>query len=61
MAWFISELLFRMALIDAHACAVCGYGTGKSQEAFLLTTGILTLIPLFMIGGIAFYVHRSMK
>ena len=30
----------------AHACAVCFSGTDENRMAFLLTTGLLTFMPL---------------
>ncbi len=35
----------------AEACSVCGPGTEESRVAFIVTTGLLTALPLLMIGG----------
>jgi hypothetical protein len=35
----------------AEACAVCGPGTEESRVAFIVTTGILTALPLLIVGG----------
>lgn len=43
------------------ACTVCGVGKEESRMAFLLTTGILTVIPLAMIGFIVYYIYRQVK
>jgi hypothetical protein len=36
-------------------CAVCGVATEASRQAFMYSTAFLSLIPLLMIGGIAYY------
>jgi hypothetical protein len=43
----------------ALACPVC-FGTSQAGvlRAFYLSTGILTTLPFFVIGGIAFFVTR---
>lgn len=44
---------------SAYACAVCGAGnTDKIQKVLLFSTGILSLAPLIVIGGICFYIYR---
>lgn len=45
----------------ALACTVCGVGKEESRVAFILTTGILTVIPLAMIGFIIYYIYRQVK
>lgn len=37
------------------ACAVCGFGEDESRGAFLLTTGLLTFIPLIFMGSVVGY------
>lgn len=41
----------------AQACAVCGPGTEESRVAFIVTTGILTALPLVMIGGVFWWLR----
>ena len=43
------------------ACAVCGVGKEESRLAFILTTGILTITPLIMLVGGAYYVYGRYK
>jgi hypothetical protein len=56
-------LIVLMALMSEPllACAVCGVGKEESRMAFLVTTGILTVIPLTMIGFIVHYIYRQVK
>ena len=42
-------------------CAVCGFGEEETREAFILTTGIMTVVPLAAIGSIVYYVYRRMS
>jgi len=44
----------------ARACSVCFSGTDETRMMFLLTTGLLTGLPLALIGGLVFYVRRRM-
>lgn len=45
----------------ALACTVCGVGKEESRLAFIITTGILTFVPLIMVGFIANYIWRQVK
>ena len=53
MARYVTLLaLFTLALpVTANACAVCFSGTDESRRAFILTTGLVTLLRLGMMGG----------
>lgn len=44
---------------DLLACPVCGYVSEQSRQAFLLTTGIMTLVPLAIVGGVVYYIYRA--
>ena len=63
MARYVTLLaLFTLALpVTANACAVCFSGTDESRLAFILTTGLLTFLPLGMIGGAIYWAHRKAK
>ena len=62
MLWRALYCVFGLGFAgDALACAVCGFGAGESQNAFLLTTGLLTFVPLMFIGGVVFYLWRRHK
>jgi hypothetical protein len=55
--------LFALLLLApdvARACSVCFSGTDETRLMFLLTTGLLTFLPLALIGGLVFYVRRRM-
>ena len=43
---------------SVFGCAVCGFGDDGSREAFILTTGIMTFVPLIFIGCVLFYMRR---
>jgi hypothetical protein len=43
------------------ACAVCGVGKEESRLAFIITTGILTFVPLIVIGFVIYYIYRQVK
>ena len=46
----------------ALACPVCGLaGTGESGWAYLAGTIMLSVLPLGMIGGVAFWVYRRVQ
>ena len=46
---------------NAYACSVCFDATDQSRGAFLATTIFLSLLPLGLIGGVAYYVLRVMR
>jgi len=52
-------LLFTIAIFNenACACAVCGTATEESKRAFIISTAILSIIPLLMIGGVLYYLY----
>jgi len=59
-------LLFALALFAvlpdaASACSVCYGGDEESRKAFLFTTVLLSLLPIGMIGALAWIVWRSAK
>jgi hypothetical protein len=43
------------------ACAVCGAGQEETQWAYLAMTGVVSLAPLAMIGGVCFWLWRAAK
>ena len=45
----------------ASACAVCFGDDSNSREAFYTTAIALSVLPLVMIGGGAFAVHRRFR
>lgn len=45
----------------AQACAVCGQGSGLNRSAFLITTIILSLLPLGMIAGGLWWLVRHAR
>lgn len=40
------------------ACSVCGYTEEDSQVAFIVTTALLTFVPLLFIGGVVYYLRK---
>ena len=45
----------------AVACSVCYGGAEESRKAFLFTTVLLSLLPISMIGALAWWVWRSAR
>ena len=45
----------------AAACAVCYGGTEESRTAFIVTTLFLSVLPVGMLGGIAWIVWRRIR
>jgi hypothetical protein len=45
----------------ASACAVCGAGVDEDQSrvAYLVTTAVLSLLPLSLFGGIVLWLRRQ--
>jgi hypothetical protein len=50
-----------MTSLSLLACAVCGAGQEDTEWAYLAMTGVVSLSPLAMIGGIAFWLFRASK
>jgi hypothetical protein len=57
LAWFAIAVLPDAAA----ACSVCYAGAEESRKAFLFTTVLLSLLPISMIGGLAWWVWRSAR
>ena len=56
----LNRSLLWLALIwqqQLFACAVCGTATEASKNAFMLSTAVLSLIPMFVIGGFILYLY----
>jgi hypothetical protein len=45
----------------AAACAVCGAGVDDDQSriAYLITSAVLSVLPLALFGGILLWLHRQ--
>ena len=54
----IISFYFLLSSSKVLACAVCGFGDDESRSAFILTTGIMTFVPLIFIGSVIFYMRR---
>jgi len=64
MNWYARVLLAVLFLSNTSslfACTVCGVGKEESRVAFILTTGILTFVPLIVIGFVIYYIYRQVK
>ena len=62
-AWNIFSALALTAVAPraASACAVCFSGSDESRLAFILTTALLSGLPLAMIGGAVYWVSRRAR
>ena len=46
----------------AWACAVCGAGRNEgSRQAFIWTTGLLSVLPPLMVGGLVWWLVRRAR
>lgn len=46
----------------AQACSVCTAGRDdETRAAFLATTGVLSLLPLVMVGGLVWWLRRRAR
>ena len=64
MSWIFGVLISGFLLAHTStlwACTVCGVGKEESRMAFIITTGILTFVPLIVIGFVIYYIHRQVK
>lgn len=54
------DIVFQvLAASDALACTVCGGGgREESKTAFLITTALMSSVPLASIGGLVYFLHR---
>jgi hypothetical protein len=57
---FVTGILLCLAATRAvQACAVCSVTNEASRYAYYGTTVLLTLLPLFMIGGVLYYIAKK--
>jgi hypothetical protein len=64
LAWLVpAAMCLALAVADpAAACAVCTGGqTDQVRYAFLWTTGLLSALPLGLIGGVVWFVRRRAR
>ena len=63
--WALSLAIAWLAIAalpdPAAACSVCYAGAEESRKAFLLTTVLLSLLPLGMIGTFVWWIWRRMR
>jgi hypothetical protein len=45
----------------AEACSVCFGGQDQSRTAFIVTTAFLSVLPLALVGGLAFWIRTRAK
>jgi hypothetical protein len=58
--WIVALLGFAVLGVPdvSHACSVCFSATDENRVAFLVTTILLTALPLVMIGSTIFWLWR---
>ncbi len=61
LAAFTLVAALSLAPRAAEACAVCFSGREGSRVAFIVTTAILTVLPLALIGGFVFWLRRRAR
>ena len=59
----MKRLLVLLALLpqSAFACSVCYSANEPNRLAFIETTAFLSLFPLAMVGGIAWWIWRQVQ
>lgn len=45
----------------ADACPVCGVAKEEARSAYYATTAVMSLLPLFLIGGIAYFLVKKSR
>ena len=61
---FLTVFLIVLTLMmapEALGCPVCFDSKEKNRAAFVLTTWVLTFVPLSMIGGIIWWLHKKVR
>lgn len=59
--WALGSVCLWAAPRLSLACAVCGFGREENRMAFLLTTVVLSVLPLMSIGGVVFWIWRQAR
>ena len=57
MRW-VAPAVVLLAPNVAWACPLCIAAREESRIAFIVTTGILTFLPLMMIGGVIWWIRK---
>lgn len=58
--FLVAYLLFLVTPV-LNACPVCFSGSENSRDAFLYTTILMTLLPLFIVGIVAFVIRKKFR
>jgi hypothetical protein len=62
VAALLAALLLLVAPEAAQACSVCSAAeTDSVREAFLVTTVLLSVLPLLLVGGFAWWLRRRVR
>ena len=59
--WFSILLILLGTATPLLACSVCGYASEASRTAFIVTTGLLTFVPLLFVGGVLWYLKKKSR
>lgn len=57
----LAAMLAAVVAAPALACSVCGVGQESTEGSYLAMTGVLSLLPLAMLGGLAFWLFRRIQ
>jgi hypothetical protein len=52
----LSAVVVALGAAVANACPVCGTPSEQGQGAYLFMTGVMSLLPLLMLGGMVTWV-----
>jgi hypothetical protein len=48
-----------LAIQAGQACSACSVADEETRYAYYATTALLSFLPLFMIGGVVFYIAKK--
>lgn len=66
MTWIVTKTLGALAALllpssAALACAVCGGGKEESRVAFLMSTALMSAVPLAGIGSLIYFLYKKSR
>jgi hypothetical protein len=60
----VRNFVFIVVAINSHqaaACSACGFGEDPSRIAYILTTGLMTAVPLLAVGILVMWLKYKMQ
>lgn len=60
-ALWLGLLFLLVSQSAAWACPVCVFGSDQTRTAFIVTTAIMSAVPLALIGGIVLWLRQQSR